>query len=67
MANYNSILRSVKCCATCQFWDGERELSNSFSKVRDFTDGKCTNKNGRYKGWDRSPSCICPNYEKING
>ncbi len=62
-----SMQRSFKNCATCEFWGGERDLakSNLFVYFERGTTGKCANPSGRHKGSIKHSIGRCDDYKKI--
>lgn len=64
------LITNKKCCATCNFWGGPRELINSGKSIRcknSGDNGTCTNQNSSYIQKEiKADNNGCINYEKWN-
>ena len=57
-----SIMRKNKCCANCEYWEGEREFKGSFVEAEYGTRGKCSVPAGRKKGSITYATGTCPDF-----
>ena len=62
MSGMQTIMKKNKCCANCEYWDGQREFTGSFVNAEYGTQGKCSVPSGRKRGSITYATGTCPGF-----